>query len=209
MRGAEPGTTAEHQQVGQRVAAQAVRAVHAAGDLARGEQARETRLLGVGVDLHATHDVVAGRTDLHRLRRDVDVGQLLELVVHRRQLLTDRVGRQSGAHVEEDAAAIADFYASVAKPAFVDGNGLSARGRLVAEEIVPHLLDAPLWLGAIAPVAGLSVSAILLRWQGLNAATADEYLHAYHDPAHQLSLRALGVRAVAAARSATGRSGPR
>ena len=70
--------------------------------------------------------------------------------------------------------------------------------RLVAEEIVPHLLDAPLWLGAIAPVAGLSVSAILLRWQGLNAATADEYLHAYHDPAHQLSLRALGIRAVAA-----------
>lgn len=70
--------------------------------------------------------------------------------------------------------------------------------RLVAEEIVPRLLDAPLWLGAIAPVAGLSVSAILLRWQGLNAATADEYLHAYHDPAHQLSLRALGIRAVAA-----------
>ena len=39
---------------------------------------------GVGVDLDAAHDVVAGRADLHRLRGDVDVGQLLELVVHRR-----------------------------------------------------------------------------------------------------------------------------
>ena len=40
---------------------------------------------GVRDDLDAAHDVVAGGTDLHRLGRDVDVGELLELVVHRGQ----------------------------------------------------------------------------------------------------------------------------
>ena len=49
---------------------------------------------GVGVDLDAAHHVVAGRADLHRLRGDVDVGQLLELVVHRRQPLEDLGGRR-------------------------------------------------------------------------------------------------------------------
>ena len=39
-----------------------------------------------GVDAHAAHHVVAGRADLHRSGGDVDVGQLLELVVHGRQL---------------------------------------------------------------------------------------------------------------------------
>jgi hypothetical protein len=45
-----------------------------------------------GLDLHPAHDVVAGRPDLHRLRGDVDLGQLPELVVHRRQALADVVG---------------------------------------------------------------------------------------------------------------------
>ena len=44
-----------------------------------------------GVDLDAAHHVVAGRADLHRLGGDVDVGQLLELVVHRRQPLADEL----------------------------------------------------------------------------------------------------------------------
>ena len=48
--------------------------------------------LGVGVDLDAAHHVVTGRPDLHRLRGDVDVGQLLELVVHRRQPAPDELG---------------------------------------------------------------------------------------------------------------------
>ena len=30
-----------------------------------------------------------GRTDLHRLFRDVDIGELLELVIHARQLALD------------------------------------------------------------------------------------------------------------------------
>ena len=74
-------------------------------DLAGGEQAGDpAACAGVGVDLDAAHHVVAGRADLHRLRGDVDVGQLLELVVHRRQLLADDLGRQPGGDVEEDAA---------------------------------------------------------------------------------------------------------
>ena len=43
------------------------------------------RLLRVGVDAHAAHEVVERGADFHRLLRDVDLGQLLELVVHARQ----------------------------------------------------------------------------------------------------------------------------
>ena len=103
--GAETGAVAEHQQVGQRVAAQPVRAVHPAGHLARGEQPGHAHgRAGVGVDLDAAHHVVTGRADLHRLRGDVDVGQLLELVVHRGQPLHDLGGRTPRRDVEEDAA---------------------------------------------------------------------------------------------------------
>ena len=59
---------------------------------------------GVGVDLDAAHHVVTGRADLHRLLGDVDVGQLLELVVHRRQRrLISSVGMPRR-DVEEHAA---------------------------------------------------------------------------------------------------------
>ena len=39
--------------------------------------------------MDATHDVMSGRPDLHRLFGDVDVRQLFELVVHARQLALD------------------------------------------------------------------------------------------------------------------------
>ena len=64
----------------------------------------DERLLGVGVDLDAAHHVVAGRPDLHRLGGDVDVGQLLELVVHRRQPLRMYSGVAPRGDVEEHAA---------------------------------------------------------------------------------------------------------
>src|SRR5207249_4248969 len=56
---------------------------------ARGEQPRNARHLGVGIDVDAAHDVVSGRPDLHRLLGNVDVRQLFELVVHTRQLALD------------------------------------------------------------------------------------------------------------------------
>ena len=54
------------------------------------------RHLRVAVDAHAAHHVVRRRADLHRLLRDVDVGELLELVVHARQLLLDVLRARSG-----------------------------------------------------------------------------------------------------------------
>src|SRR2546427_94385 len=56
------------------------------------------------VDPNAAHHVVAGRTDFHRLGGDVDVGKLLELVVHRRQAALDVLGVAAGGDVEEHAA---------------------------------------------------------------------------------------------------------
>ena len=49
---------------------------------------------GVGIHAHAAHHVVSGRPDLHRLLRDVHVGELQELVVHRGQLPLHALGRQ-------------------------------------------------------------------------------------------------------------------
>ena len=103
-RRAQAGPAAEHQQVGQGVAAEPVGAVHAAGHLARREQAGHDRRGGVRVHLDAAHHVVLGRADLHRLLGDVDVGQLLELVVHRRQPAQDLLGRAPGGDVQEHAA---------------------------------------------------------------------------------------------------------
>ena len=77
--------------------------MHAAGDLAGREQPGLRGLAGLRVDADAAHDVVGRRADLHRAGRDVDVGQLLELLVHRGQLAADVVGRQV-ADVEEHAA---------------------------------------------------------------------------------------------------------
>jgi hypothetical protein len=52
----------------------------------------------------SAHHVVTGRANLHRLLRDVDVGQLLELVVHRRQPSLDELLAAPGRDVEEDPA---------------------------------------------------------------------------------------------------------
>ena len=102
--GVKTGAPAEDEQVGERVAAKPVRAVHPGGDLACCEEARHGRLSRIGVDANAAHDVVERRPDLHRRLRDVDVGELLELVVHRGQALLDVVGGPPRRDVEEDAA---------------------------------------------------------------------------------------------------------
>jgi CIC family chloride channel protein len=58
---------------------------------------------------------------------------------------------------------------------------------------------APLWVVAAAPLAGLTVAALALRWLGggISPSTADEYLHAFHDPGHELRLRPLVARMIA------------
>ena len=73
--------------------------------LAAGEQPLDRGgLLGVGIDPNPAHEVVQGRPDLHRLRGDVHLGQLLELVVHGGELLLDVVGGPVARDVEEGAA---------------------------------------------------------------------------------------------------------
>jgi CIC family chloride channel protein len=61
-----------------------------------------------------------------------------------------------------------------------------------------HLDDLPLWIIAVAPLAGLTVAALALRGigRGASPATADEYLLAFHDETHRLGLRALAARIV-------------
>ena len=71
------------------------------------------------------------------------------------------------------------------------------------ETVVVRSLDElngmPLWVIAIAPLVGLSVAAVTLRWIGpkTSPATSDEYLQAFHDPSHGLGLRALAARMIA------------
>src|SRR5690606_37634804 len=93
-------------QVRPRVAAEPVGAVHAAGDLAGGAEALHLADRGGRVrgDLHPAHHVVAGRADLPRLLGDVDVGELLELVVHRGQAPADLLRRQAAGDVEQHPA---------------------------------------------------------------------------------------------------------
>jgi murein L,D-transpeptidase YcbB/YkuD len=50
-----------------------------------------------------------------------------------RKIIAAPTGRL--AEHKDDAAALVEFYGSIAKPAFVDAGGVTARGRLVAEEI--------------------------------------------------------------------------
>src|SRR5215216_3169751 len=90
-RGALPGTPAEDEQVGERVAPEPVRAVQTTGDLAGGEEPGHAGGGTLGVDLDPTHRVVDSREDLHRLAGDVYVGEFEKLLVHGRQLLHDPV----------------------------------------------------------------------------------------------------------------------
>ncbi len=58
---------------------------------------------------------------------------------------------------------------------------------------------APLWIVALTPLLGLAIAAVSLRFVGggCSPATADEYLHAFHDREDTLSIRALAGRMLA------------
>src|SRR5436853_40306 len=80
---------AEDEEVGKRITAETVRAMKASATLARCEQARHCRHLGLRIDSNTSHDVVCRRTNLHRLDSNVEVRKLFELVIHTRQLFLD------------------------------------------------------------------------------------------------------------------------
>src|SRR5438093_2576449 len=83
------GPFAEDQKIGQRISAKPVGAVQTRRRFAGGEEARNGGHLRLAIDPDAAHHVVRGGPYLHRFRRVVDIGKLLELVIHARQLLLD------------------------------------------------------------------------------------------------------------------------
>ncbi|HRE02672.1 MAG TPA: chloride channel protein, partial [Ilumatobacteraceae bacterium] len=72
--------------------------------------------------------------------------------------------------------------------------------RLVVDGVFHHVLNLPAWLMGVLPGVGLLVAFIARRFigGGASAATADEYLHAFHDPSHRLGWRPFAGRMVAA-----------
>ena len=73
----------------------------------------------------------------------------------------------------------------------------------VTEKILfGQLSDFPIWVQAIAPVIGLALSALLLRYVGgkdATTSTSDEYVKAYHDRSPRLPLRHLPAKLMAGA----------
>jgi CIC family chloride channel protein len=76
--------------------------------------------------------------------------------------------------------------------------GVAVRGFefLVAEVAFEWLVHQNLWVLALAPVGGLILSSLLLRYVGggASSATTDDYLRAFHDPGYTLRARHLVAR---------------
>lgn len=73
----------------------------------------------------------------------------------------------------------------------------------VTEKILlGQLSDFPIWAQAIAPVIGLALSALLLRYVGgkdATTGTSDDYVKAYHDRSPRMPLRHLPAKLMAGA----------
>jgi CIC family chloride channel protein len=81
----------------------------------------------------------------------------------------------------------------------VTGLAVALFERVVVDVVLDAVLDLPLGLLALAPLAGLVLAAVALRTigGGVSPATSDEYLLAYHEPDHDLGVRALAGRLAA------------
>jgi CIC family chloride channel protein len=79
------------------------------------------------------------------------------------------------------------------------GLGVALFERVVVQGALAALARAPLWIVASAPLVGLTVAALALRFVGGRAtpATADEYLKAFHDPSSELGWRRFAAKLVA------------
>lgn len=71
---------------------------------------------------------------------------------------------------------------------------------VVLEVLYERLIHQQLWVLAVAPVGGLLVSSLLLRYAGggVSSATSDDYLRAFHDPGYLLRIRHAAARTAAA-----------
>src|SRR6266850_465222 len=72
----------EHQEIGQRIAAEPVRTMEPAAALTGREKARHRGHLSLRMNPYTAHDVVHRRSDFHGCRCNVDIRQLFELMVH-------------------------------------------------------------------------------------------------------------------------------
>src|SRR5262245_24361636 len=150
FRGVLTGAFAEDEQIGERVAAEAIGAVDARGAFAGGEQAGDPRHLRIAIHADTAHHVVCRRAHLHRLGGDVDVAQLFELVIHAGQFLLD-VLRSVGqllldpGDVEVDAAvgaaaSLFDFADDAAGDVVAREQFRRAVGGLVSLAVTPTFL---------------------------------------------------------------------
>ena len=85
----EPCAPPKGDKIRERISTESVRAMESSRHLPRGEKPTHGGLLGLRVDLHPAHDVVRGGPYFHWLFGDVNSSQLLELMVHARELFLD------------------------------------------------------------------------------------------------------------------------
>jgi CIC family chloride channel protein len=80
------------------------------------------------------------------------------------------------------------------------GLGVALFERLVVEVLFERLVRRPPWVVAFLPLCGLLLAWCSLRFiaRRESSGTADEYLHAFHDPRHPLRMRAVPGRMLAA-----------
>ena len=78
------GAFSEHQKIGERIAAETIRAVYSCRAFPGSKQPGQSRHLCIGINSHPAHYVVSGGSNFHRLLCDIDVGQLFKLMIHAR-----------------------------------------------------------------------------------------------------------------------------
>jgi len=79
------------------------------------------------------------------------------------------------------------------------GLGVAGFESLTRAGLFDHLRRAPLALQIMAPLVGLALAAVALRFLagGANPSTADEYIKSFHEPGTRLNLRPVAGRLVA------------
>src|SRR5262249_4088014 len=80
-------TFPENQEIRQRITAETICSVKSSATFTGSKEAGHSGHLGLRMNSNTAHDVVHRRPNFHRGCRDVDIGKLLELVIHARQLL--------------------------------------------------------------------------------------------------------------------------
>jgi CIC family chloride channel protein len=80
------------------------------------------------------------------------------------------------------------------------GVGVALFDRVVVDGLLDRILSLSPWLLGAAPLCGLTLAAVALRWSGRRASssTADLYLQSFHEPNQRLELREAPGRLLAA-----------